>query len=63
MTVTVKWYNEEKGFGFIIVEGGSDVFFHRSEIQGFQSLSEGQSVDFEVREGKRGPEATKIIAL
>ena len=62
---TVKWFNAEKGFGFIEVEGGNDVFAHFSAIQGdgFKSLDEGQKVEFEVEEGNRGPQATNIIKL
>ena len=62
---TVKWFNAEKGFGFIEVEGGNDVFVHFSAIQGdgFKSLDEGQKVEFEVEEGNRGPQATNIAKL
>jgi CspA family cold shock protein len=62
---TVKWFNAEKGFGFIEVEGGNDVFAHFSAIQGdgFKSLDEGQKVEFEVEEGNRGPQATNITKL
>ena len=62
---TVKWFNAEKGFGFIEVEGGKDVFAHFSAIQGdgFKSLDEGQKVEFEVEEGQRGPQATNIVKL
>ncbi|EKH7734077.1 TPA: cold-shock protein, partial [Staphylococcus pseudintermedius] len=54
---TVKWFNAEKGFGFIEVEGENDVFVHFSAInqEGYKSLDEGQSVEFEVVEGDRGP--------
>ena len=54
---TVKWFNAEKGFGFIEVEGENDVFVHFSAINqdGYKSLEEGQSVEFEVVEGDRGP--------
>ena len=57
---TVKWFNAEKGFGFISQENGPDVFAHFSEIQadGFKSLDEGQKVEFEVTEGNRGPQAS-----
>ncbi|MBL6537808.1 cold-shock protein [Streptococcus suis] len=60
---TVKWFNAEKGFGFIAQENGSDVFAHFSEIQsnGFKSLDEGQKVTFDVTEGQRGPQATNIV--
>ncbi|TXK44869.1 cold-shock protein [Lactococcus sp. dk322] len=59
---TVKWFNAEKGFGFITSENGQDVFAHFSQIQsdGFKSLDEGQKVTFDVEEGQRGPQATII---
>ncbi|MBM7714057.1 cold-shock protein [Siminovitchia sp. FSL H7-0308] len=58
----VKWFNAEKGFGFIEREEGDDVFVHFSAIQseGFKSLDEGQSVTFEVEQGQRGPQATNV---
>ncbi|MCK2157096.1 cold-shock protein, partial [Exiguobacterium sp. 17-1] len=58
----VKWFNAEKGFGFIERESGDDVFVHFSAIQtdGFKSLDEGQEVSFEVEEGQRGPQATNV---
>jgi CspA family cold shock protein len=58
----VKWFNAEKGFGFIQVEGGDDVFVHFSAIEGegFKSLDEGQEVDFDVVDGARGPQAEKV---
>ncbi|WJV28279.1 cold-shock protein CspD [Rossellomorea sp. AcN35-11] len=61
----VKWFNNEKGFGFIEVEGGDDVFVHFSAIQGegFKSLEEGQEVSFDVVEGNRGPQATNVVKL
>ena len=61
-TGTVKWFNSEKGFGFITVEGGNDVFAHFSAIQGegFKTLEEGQAVTFDVEEGQRGLQATNI---
>lgn len=62
-TGTVKWFNAEKGFGFIEVEGGDDVFVHFSAIQGdgFKTLEEGQSVTFDVVEGERGPQAANVV--
>ncbi|HWL24456.1 MAG TPA: cold-shock protein [Ureibacillus sp.] len=59
---TVKWFNSEKGFGFIEREGGEDVFVHFSSIQGegFKSLEEGQSVTFEIEDGQRGPQAKNV---
>jgi CspA family cold shock protein len=58
----VKWFNAEKGFGFIEREDGDDVFVHFSAIQseGFKTLDEGQSVTFEVEQGQRGPQATNV---
>jgi CspA family cold shock protein len=58
----VKWFNAEKGFGFIEVEGGDDVFVHFSAIQGegFKTLEEGQDVSFEIVEGNRGPQAANV---
>jgi len=62
-TGTVKWFNAEKGFGFITGEDGKDVFVHFSAIQGegFKTLEEGQSVTFDVEEGQRGPQATNVV--
>ncbi|MDP4105548.1 MAG: cold-shock protein CspD [Bacillota bacterium] len=61
----VKWFNNEKGYGFIEVEGGDDVFVHFSSIQGdgFKSLEEGQEVSFEIVEGNRGPQAANVVKL
>lgn len=62
-TGTVKWFNDDKGFGFIEPEdGGKDVFAHHSEIlaEGFRSLGEGDRVEFEVESGDKGPKAVKI---
>ena len=60
---TVKWFNADKGFGFIERESGDDVFVHFSAIQseGFKSLEEGQAVTFSVEEGNRGPHATNVV--
>jgi len=62
ITGKVKWFNESKGYGFIKQESGRDIFVHYSEIQedGYRSLSEGETVEFEVREGAKGLEATKV---
>lgn len=62
---TVKWFNAEKGYGFISTESGDDVFVHFSAIQseGFKSLDEGQRVEFEVVEGNRGPQAANVVKL
>ncbi|HZG16685.1 MAG TPA: cold-shock protein [Candidatus Bathyarchaeia archaeon] len=62
---TVKWFNAEKGFGFIQVEGGDDVFVHYSAIksEGFKTLEEGQKVEFEIVQGSRGPQAANVVKL
>jgi cold shock protein len=59
---TVKWFNGEKGFGFIEREGGEDVFVHFSAIQGegYKSLDEGQAVTFDIEKGQRGLQATNV---
>ncbi|MGH8889313.1 MAG: cold-shock protein [Acidothermaceae bacterium] len=58
----VKWFNAEKGFGFIAVEGGADVFVHYSAIQadGYRSLEENQRVDFDITQGPKGPQAENV---
>ncbi|MCP5098152.1 MAG: cold shock domain-containing protein [Chloroflexi bacterium] len=62
ITGTVKWFNDQKGFGFLEREGGDDVFVHHSAItaQGFRSLSEGDRVEFSIEEGKKGPAAADV---
>jgi CspA family cold shock protein len=59
---TVKWFNDQKGYGFIAQESGPDVFVHFSAIQdeGFKSLAEGQQVEFEVIQGPKGPQAANV---
>ncbi len=59
---TVKWFNDQKGYGFIAQESGPDVFVHFSAIQieGFKSLAEGQQVEFEVVQGPKGPQAANV---
>ncbi len=59
---TVKWFSEKKGYGFITMEEGKDLFVHHSSIDmpGFKTLNEGEKVSFEVEETERGPQATKV---
>ncbi len=65
VTGTVKWFNESKGFGFIEQQSGPDVFAHFSAIagSGFKTLAEGQSVEFTVTQGQKGPQAENIVAM
>ncbi len=60
---TVKWFNDRKGFGFIKVEGEQDVFVHYSALQGegFKTLKEGESVEFDLVEGAKGPQAANVV--
>jgi CspA family cold shock protein len=62
---TVKWFSAEKGYGFIAVEGGKDVFVHYSAIvgEGFKTLEEGQRVQFDIVDGRKGPQATNVTVL
>ncbi len=65
MTGTVKWFNSQKGFGFITGEDGKDVFAHFSQIkaEGYKSLEEGQKVSYDVAEGAKGPQAENITII
>lgn len=63
MRGTVKWFNDSKGYGFIQQAEGEDVFVHFSAIQadGFRTLTEGEEVEFEIRESERGPQAAQVV--
>jgi len=65
MTGTVKWFNSEKGYGFVTTEDGADIFVHFTAISGdgFKTLDEGAKVEFDVVEGDRGPQAANIVKL
>ncbi|MCA9400015.1 MAG: cold-shock protein [Candidatus Omnitrophica bacterium] len=62
---TVKWFNDQKGYGFITPESGNDVFVHHSEIQGegYKTLAEGQAVEFEITTGPKGDQASNVVKL
>ncbi|MBP9854863.1 MAG: cold-shock protein [Candidatus Omnitrophica bacterium] len=62
---TVKWFSNQKGFGFIAQESGKDVFVHHSDIQGegFKTLEEGQAVEFEIANGPKGEQAKSVVKL
>jgi len=65
MTGKVKWFNSEKGYGFITTDEGNDIFVHYSQIQkdGFKSLEEGERVQFDVVDGDKGPQAANVEAI
>ena len=65
MTGKVKWFNSEKGYGFITTDEGNDIFVHYSQIQkdGFKSLEEGERVEFDVVDGDKGPQAANVVSI
>jgi len=65
LTGKVKWFNSEKGYGFITAENGKDIFAHFSQIKkdGYKTLEEGERVSFDVTDGQKGPQATNIVSL
>lgn len=66
MTGVVKWFNEQKGYGFIARDGGDDVFVHYSAIQGqggFRTLHEGDRVEFSIEQGRKGPSAASVVKI
>jgi len=62
---SVKWFSDQKGYGFITLENGKDVFVHHASIQGegYKSLAEGQQVEFEIEQGPKGEQATNVVKL
>jgi len=64
-TGTVKWFNNQKGFGFITPENGNDVFVHHTAIKGdgYKSLEEGQKVEFDIEKGPKGEQATNVVKI
>ena len=62
---TVKWFNDQKGFGFITPESGNDVFVHHSAIKGdgYKSLNEGQAVEFKITQGPKGEQASEVVKI
>lgn len=62
---TVKWFSNQKGYGFITTDSGGDVFVHHNEIQGdgYKTLDEGQAVEFEIQDGRKGDQAVRVVKL